>query len=92
MTDLMRVAEDDPTGPSVWKAAVSCMLPLTILYQTHDVPVANQLAEQENCPQEGAHVPADAWEYMVRKANNDAAFQTLDFKSHCSHIPGESPG
>lgn len=34
-----------------------------------------------------AAIPSDAWEYQVRKANNDAAFQNLDYVPYCSCMP-----
>jgi hypothetical protein len=32
-------------------------------------------------------IPDNAWEYQIRKANNDAAFQNLDYKPYCGCMP-----
>lgn len=37
--------------------------------------------------QEGAPIPADAWEYQIRKSLNDAAYQNLSYKPYCSRMP-----
>jgi hypothetical protein len=37
--------------------------------------------------QEDAEIPDDAWEYQIRKALNDAAFNGLDYVPYCSTMP-----
>ncbi|KAK9861251.1 hypothetical protein WJX84_008273 [Apatococcus fuscideae] len=34
-----------------------------------------------------AKVPEDAWEYKIRKENNDAAYNGLDYVPYCSTMP-----
>ena len=38
-------------------------------------------------PQAHNAVPDDAWEYHMRKAANDAAFNGLAYKPYCSTMP-----
>ena len=40
-------------------------------------------------PWEQAHVPIpdDAWEYQIRKALNDAAYQGLEYVPYCTTMP-----
>lgn len=32
-------------------------------------------------------IPAEAWEYQMRKALNDAAFNNLAYEPYCPHMP-----
>lgn len=34
-----------------------------------------------------AKIPDDAWEYKIRKENNDAAYNGLDYVPYCSTMP-----
>ncbi len=34
-----------------------------------------------------AKIPDDAWEYQIRKANNDAAYNGLDYVPYCTTMP-----
>jgi hypothetical protein len=38
-------------------------------------------------PQVHAKIPDDAWEYQIRKALNDAAYNGLDYVPYCSTMP-----
>lgn len=38
-------------------------------------------------PQSHARIPDDAWEYQIRKALNDAAYNGLDYVPYCSTMP-----
>lgn len=39
------------------------------------------------CTQAHAKVPDDAWEYQIRKALNDAAYNGLEYVPYCSTMP-----
>lgn len=34
-----------------------------------------------------ARIPDDAWDYQIRKALNDAAYNGLDYVPYCSTMP-----
>lgn len=38
-------------------------------------------------PQAHARIPDDAWDYQIRKALNDAAYNGLDYVPYCSTMP-----
>ena len=38
-------------------------------------------------PQSHAKIPDDAWEYQIRKALNDAAYNGLEYVPYCSTMP-----
>ena len=42
------------------------------------------------CLQSHARIPDDAWEYQIRKALNDAAYNGLDYVPYCSTMPVQS--
>ncbi len=37
--------------------------------------------------QSHAKIPEDAWEYQIRKALNDAAYNGLEYVPYCSTMP-----
>jgi hypothetical protein len=39
------------------------------------------------CMQAANKIPDDAWEYQIRKALNDAAYNGLDYVPYCSTMP-----
>lgn len=42
--------------------------------------------------QKDTKVPTDAWEYLIRRALNDAAYNNLDYVAYCPHTPCCSKG
>lgn len=50
-------------------------------------PLLTPSPPRHRCPQAHARIPDDAWEYQVRKALNDAAYNGLDYVPYCSTMP-----
>lgn len=50
-------------------------------------PLLTPSPPRHRCLQAHARIPDDAWEYQVRKALNDAAYNGLDYVPYCSTMP-----
>lgn len=82
-------------GPSIFESVVRCrhckhptrhcLGPLNNLIVDGDS--ARVTDAHHVVMQDGAKIPDDAWEYHIRKALNDAAYQNLEYVPYCSTMP-----
>ena len=74
----------DRQRPPLW-AAAAARPPAVIAPAAHPLHPPHPLSCRR--PQAHAKVPEDAWEYQIRKALNDAAYNGLDYVPYCSTMP-----